>query len=281
MSAPILEVRGLTVDYRLGGGAFTLGREVVHAVDDVSLVVPSGRTLGLVGESGSGKTTLGRTLVGLTRPTSGEVILDGTPVDFGRAGLRRLRANVQMIFQSASASLDPRIRVGRSIAEPLGSWSAARHRVEELLDLVGMDATDAEKYPQELSGGQQQRVGIARALAAEPRVLICDESVSGLDVSMQAQILKLLGRLQEQLGLTYVFISHDLAVVRLFAAELAVMYRGRIVERGPANEVFANPQNDYTRNLLAAVLLPTPGRNDAVPSAMARTRGFEWLSRKG
>ena len=144
-----------------------------------------------------------------------------------------------------------------------------------------MDATDAEKYPQELSGGQQQRVGIARALAAEPRVLICDESVSGLDVSMQAQILKLLGRLQEQLGLTYVFISHDLAVVRLFAAELAVMYRGRIVERGPANEVFANPQNDYTRNLLAAVLLPTPGRNDAVPSAMARTRGFEWLSRKG
>jgi peptide/nickel transport system ATP-binding protein len=258
MSAPILEIRGLTVDYRLDAGAFKLGREVVHAVDDVSLVVPAGRTLGLVGESGSGKTTLGRTLVGLTRPAAGEVLLDGVPVDFGPAGLRRLRASVQMIFQSASASLDPRIRVGRSIAEPIGTWSASRGRVEELLELVGMDASDAEKYPQELSGGQQQRVGIARALAARPRVLICDESVSGLDVSMQAQILKLLGRLQDELGLTYVFISHDLAVVRLFAADLAVMYRGRIVERGPAHEVFANPQDDYTRKLLAAVLLPDP-----------------------
>jgi peptide/nickel transport system ATP-binding protein len=259
MSAPILEIRRLTVDYRLGAGAFSLGREVVHAVDDVSLVVPAGRTLGLVGESGSGKTTLGRTLVGLTGPAAGEILLDGAPVDFGRTGLRRLRGSVQMIFQSASASLDPRIRVGRSIAEPIGSWgSASRERVEQLLELVGMDASDAEKYPQELSGGQQQRVGIARALAARPRVLICDESVSGLDVSMQAQILKLLGRLQEELGLTYVFISHDLAVVRLFAADLAVMYRGRIVERGPAHEVFANPQDDYTRKLLAAVLLPDP-----------------------
>jgi ABC-type glutathione transport system ATPase component len=163
-----------------------------------------------------------------------------------------------MIFQSASASLDPRIRVGRSIAEPIWSWKASCDRVEELLHLVGMDASDAEKYPQELSGGQQQRVGIARALAARPRVLICDESVSGLDVSMQAQILKLLGRLQDELGLTYVFISHDLAVVRLFAAELAVMYRGRIVERGPADEVFARPKDEYTKRLLAAVLLPDP-----------------------
>jgi ABC-type glutathione transport system ATPase component len=256
MSGPILEVRGLTVEYRLGSGAFKLGRDVIHAVNDVSLAVPAGRTLGLVGESGSGKTTLGRVLVGLARPTAGEVLLDGVPVDFSRAGLRHLRENVQMIFQSASASLNPRIRVGRSIAEPIGSWSASRNRVEELLELVGMDASDAEKYPQELSGGQQQRVGIARALAARPRVLVCDESVSGLDVSMQAQILKLLGRLQGELGLTYVFISHDLAVVRLFAAELAVMYRGRVIERGPADQVFASPQDDYTKRLLSAVLRP-------------------------
>ncbi|MDQ0932483.1 dipeptide ABC transporter ATP-binding protein [Streptomyces turgidiscabies] len=240
----VLEAVGLRRDFGRGKRAFA-------AVDDVSLTVRRGETLGVVGESGSGKTTLGRMLVGLLEPTAGEVRYEG-----------RVRSGpgpaVQMVFQDPVSSLNPRRSVGESIADPLRARgerddARVRERVGGLLERVGLDQAHFDRYPHEFSGGQRQRVGIARALAAEPRVIVCDEPVSALDVTTQAQVVALLGELQRELGLALVFVAHDLAVVRQVSDRVAVMRRGRIVESGPADEVYDNPRDPYTRQLLAAV----------------------------
>ncbi|MFI1377413.1 dipeptide ABC transporter ATP-binding protein [Streptomyces longwoodensis] len=240
----ILEATGLRREFGRGGKAF-------WAVDDVSLTVRRGETLGVVGESGSGKTTLGRMLVGLLEPTAGEVRHEG----HARMGVRPA---VQMVFQDPVSSLNPRRSVGESIADPLRARGERderriRRRVTELLERVGLEGTHYDRYPHEFSGGQRQRVGIARALAADPRVIVCDEPVSALDVTTQAQVVSLLGELQRELGLALVFVAHDLAVVRQVSDRVAVMQRGRIVESGPADEVYDNPQDPYTKQLLAAV----------------------------
>ncbi|MDX3750312.1 ABC transporter ATP-binding protein [Streptomyces sp. AK08-02] len=240
----VLEAVGLRREFGRGKRAFA-------AVDDVSLTVRRGETLGIVGESGSGKTTLGRMLVGLLEPTVGEVRYEGHV----RSGAGPA---VQMVFQDPVSSLNPRRSVGESIADPLRARgekdeSRVRGRVGELLARVGLDPAHYDRYPHEFSGGQRQRVGIARALAAEPRVIVCDEPVSALDVTTQAQVVALLGELQHELGLALVFVAHDLAVVRQVSDRVAVMRRGRIVESGPADEVYDNPRDPYTRQLLAAV----------------------------
>ncbi|WP_406197558.1 dipeptide ABC transporter ATP-binding protein [Streptomyces sp. NBC_01017] len=240
----VLEATGLRREFGRGKRAFT-------AVDDVSLTIRRGETLGVVGESGSGKTTLGRMLVGLLEPTAGEVRYDGHT----RAGVNPA---VQMVFQDPVSSLNPRRTVGESIADPLRARGEddegrIRGRVRELLERVGLEAAHYDRYPHEFSGGQRQRVGIARALAADPRVIVCDEPVSALDVTTQAQVVALLGELQRELGLALVFVAHDLAVVRQVSDRVAVMRGGRIVEEGLADEVYDNPQDPYTKQLLAAV----------------------------
>ncbi|MFK0103883.1 dipeptide ABC transporter ATP-binding protein [Streptomyces sp. NPDC091217] len=240
----VLEATGLRREFGRGKRAFA-------AVDDVSLTVRRGETLGIVGESGSGKTTLGRMLVGLLEPTAGEVRYEG----HARVGVRPA---VQMVFQDPVSSLNPRRSVGESIADPIRARGERdegriRGRVIELLERVGLEAAHYDRYPHEFSGGQRQRVGIARALAADPRVIVCDEPVSALDVTTQAQVVALLGELQRELGLALVFVAHDLAVVRQVSDRVAVMRRGRIVETGPADEVYDSPRDPYTRQLLAAV----------------------------
>lgn len=229
---------------------FGRGRRALTAVDDVSLTVRRGETLGIVGESGSGKTTLGRMLVGLLEPTAGEIHYAGRP----HTGVNPA---VQMVFQDPVASLNPRRSVGESIADPLRARGRdeehIRGRVRELLERVGLEAAHYHRYPHEFSGGQRQRVGIARALAADPRVIVCDEPVSALDVTTQAQVVALLAELQRELGLALVFVAHDLAVVRRVSDRVAVMRRGRVVETGPADDVYDSPQDPYTRQLLAAV----------------------------
>ncbi|MGW1358334.1 dipeptide ABC transporter ATP-binding protein [Streptomyces chartreusis] len=243
-SEVVLAATGLRREFGRGRRAFT-------AVDDVSLTVRRGETLGIVGESGSGKTTLGRMLVGLLEPTAGEVRHEG----HARVGVDPA---VQMVFQDPVSSLNPRRTVGESIADPLRARGEreegrVRGRVRELLERVGLEGAHYDRYPHEFSGGQRQRVGIARALAADPRVIVCDEPVSALDVTTQAQVVALLGELQRELGLALVFVAHDLAVVRQVSDRVAVMRRGRIVEEGPADEVYDNPQDPYTKQLLAAV----------------------------
>ncbi|MGK3937621.1 ABC transporter ATP-binding protein [Streptomyces caeruleatus] len=240
----VLEARGLRRE-------FGRGRKVLAAVDDVSLTVRRCETLGVVGESGSGKTTLGRMLVGLLEPTAGEVRHDG----HARVGVDPA---VQMVFQDPVSSLNPRRSVGESIADPLrarGERNEKRikERVRQLLERVGLEGAHHDRYPHEFSGGQRQRVGIARALAADPRVIVCDEPVSALDVTTQAQVVALLGELQRELGIALVFVAHDLAVVRQVSDRVAVMRRGRIVEQGPADEVYDSPRDPYTKQLLAAV----------------------------
>ncbi len=240
----VLEAKGLRREFGRGKKAFA-------AVDDVSLTVHRGETLGVVGESGSGKTTLGRMLVGLLEPTAGEVRHDGHT----RVGVDPA---VQMVFQDPVSSLNPRRSVGESIADPLRARGERderriRGRVAELLERVGLEGAHYDRYPHEFSGGQRQRVGIARALAADPRVIVCDEPVSALDVTTQAQVVALLGELQRELGLALVFVAHDLAVVRQVSDRVAVMRRGRIVEQGPADEVYDSPRDPYTKQLLAAV----------------------------
>jgi oligopeptide transport system ATP-binding protein len=264
--APILEVEHLCKYFamrasRIGGHA-----EPIRAVDDVSFAVFPGETLGLVGESGSGKSTTGYTILQLLRPTSGSVRFEGRELAGLRSSeLREARREMQIIFQDPYSSLDPRMTVAEIVAEPLrahrvGDRRSQRERVQELLELVGFDPGYAARYPHEFSGGQRQRVGIARALALSPRLLICDEPVSALDVSIQAQILNLLNELQESLGLTYVFIAHDLAVVRLMSDRIAVMQAGKIVETGDAEAVYSEPKHPYTKALLAAVPVPDPRR---------------------
>ncbi|MET9579709.1 ABC transporter ATP-binding protein [Streptomyces massasporeus] len=240
----VLEATGLRRE-------FGRGKRAVTAVDDVSLTLRRGETLGVVGESGSGKTTLGRMLVGLLEPTAGSLGFEGRP----HTGVSPA---VQMVFQDPVSSLNPRRSVGESIADPLRARGERqegriRERVEELLERVGLEAGHYDRYPHEFSGGQRQRVGIARALAADPRVIVCDEPVSALDVTTQAHVVALLGELQRELGLALVFVAHDLAVVRQVSDRVAVMRRGRIVEEGPVEEVYESPRDPYTRQLLAAV----------------------------
>jgi ABC-type oligopeptide transport system ATPase subunit len=255
---PLLDVRGLKTYFRNTGGLF--GRaEVVKAVDDVSFQVHRGETVGLVGESGSGKTTVGRTILRLIPAEAGQVFFDGQDIlSMDRGELRNLRRRVQMIFQDPVSSLNPRMTIGSIVAEPLKVHFAMtryqrRSRVAQLLDKVGLSGSYVNRYPHEFSGGQRQRIGIARALASEPEFLVCDEPVSALDVSIQAQILNLLNDLQDDLKLSYLFIAHNLAVVEHFVDRLAVMYRGKIVETADRDTLYADPQHDYTKMLLSAV----------------------------
>jgi ABC-type oligopeptide transport system ATPase subunit len=248
---------------RFGGGP---GTDHVKAVDGVDFDIEAGTTLGLVGESGSGKSTTGYCILQVIRPSAGEVVfLERDLTKLRGRELRRARREMQIVFQDPYSSLSPRMPVGRIVAEPLeahaiGTRRSREQRTRELLDLVGLDPAFASRYPHEFSGGQRQRIGIARAIALEPRLLVCDEPVSALDVSIQAQILNLLKDLQRDLGLTYLFISHDLAVVRSMSNDIAVMRAGRIVEHGPARQVYADPQDPYTRTLLQAVPVPDPRR---------------------
>jgi oligopeptide/dipeptide ABC transporter ATP-binding protein len=250
---PILEVRGLVQRFPLRSG-----RGSIAAVDDVSLAVPAGSTLGLVGESGSGKTSIAYAVLRITRPASGEIRFAGEDVaTLAGDRLKRFRREVQMVFQDPYSSLDPRMSVGRVVGEPLhihrlGTAREREKRIAELLTLVSLPPETAARYPEQLSGGQRQRVGIARALALEPRLLICDEPVSALDVSVQAQVLNLLKDLRRRLNLACLFISHDLAVVRFIADQIAVMYLGKIVEVGPKQAVLLGSRHPYTRALLSA-----------------------------
>ncbi|WP_369369732.1 ABC transporter ATP-binding protein [Promicromonospora sp. Populi] len=261
---PVLEVRDLVKHYPVRSGLLRRSSSAVKAVDGVSLRLDRGRTLGLVGESGSGKSTLARVLVGIERPTSGEVLVDGEDVTrLSRAGRKRLRRDVQMVFQDPYTSLNPRMSVGEIVGEPFAIHGIAptggrRAAVGELLELVGLEPEHAGRYPHQFSGGQRQRIGIARALALRPRILVCDEPVSALDVSVQGQVINLLEDLQEELGLSYLFVAHDLGVVRHIAHDVAVMYLGRIVEQGLEPEVYDGAQHPYTQALLSAVPVPDP-----------------------
>jgi oligopeptide/dipeptide ABC transporter ATP-binding protein len=261
---PLVEVRDLVVRHTRRTGILGTRKETVHAVDGVSFAIAPQQTLGLVGESGCGKTTLARAILRLIEPTAGSVRFDGQDVLALRpAPLRALRRRMQIVFQDPVSSLNPRMTIGRAIREGieihrLAEGADADRRVERLLDEVGLPRDAFDRFPHEFSGGQRQRAGIARALAVEPDFIVCDEPVSALDVSVQAQVLNLLADLQRRRGLSYLFISHDLAVVRHVAPRVAVMYLGRIVEEGPADTVYREPKHPYTSALLSAVPVPDP-----------------------
>ncbi len=265
-ASPLLEVRGLRMHFPINEGLIArrhLGD--VKAVDGVDLTIQHGETMGLVGESGCGKTTMGRCILRLERPTAGEILYNGVDIaSLDRKSLMSLRRRIQVIFQDPYSSLNPRMKVGSILSEPMRvhgiEADATRRaaRVRELLSLCGLNPNFADRYPHEMSGGQRQRVGIARALALEPEFIVCDEAVSALDVSIQAQIINLLEDLRDKLNLTYLFIAHDLSVVRHLCQRVAVMYLGRVVELASCDELFDNPLHPYTRALLAAVPVPDP-----------------------
>ena len=262
----LLEVRNLKKYFPVRGGVLRRVVAQVRAVDDVSFSIGRGRTLGLVGESGCGKSTLGRAVLRLHEPTAGEVVLDGRPVTGLKAReLRERRREMQIVFQDPYASLNPRRTVLQTLREPLdlhaiGTRAERHRRVEELLEIVGLRAQVASRYPHEFSGGQRQRIGIARALALDPKLIVADEAVSALDVSVQAQVLNLISDLQRRLGISFLFISHDLAVIQHVSHDVCVMYLGKLVETGSADSVYAEPKHPYTRALFSAVPVPDPLR---------------------
>ena len=257
----ILEVENLTKYFNTPGG-------LLHAVDGVNFKVEEGRTLGIVGESGCGKSTTGRTILKLLEPTSGKIIFDGQDITgYSRKQMRSLRREMQMVFQDPFSSLDPRQTVSQLISEPiiehklLKTKSEIEKRTLQLMETVGLAERYINVYPHELDGGRGQRIGIARALAVEPKLIVCDEPVSALDVSIQAQILNLLRQLQQDMGLTYIFITHDLSVVKYFSDDIAVMYLGQMVEKAPSDLLFKNPIHPYTKALLSAIPLPVVGKD--------------------
>jgi oligopeptide transport system ATP-binding protein len=262
---PLVEVTDLVKHFPIKKGLL-IDREVdqVRAVDGVSFDVPRGQTLGLVGESGSGKSTVCRVMLQLLAPTSGSVRFEGQEIaGLSRRQMRPLRRQMQMIFQDPQASLNPRKRIGQIVGDPLklqglASGRELRTQVQELLERVGLSPEHYDRYPHEFSGGQRQRIGIARAIALKPKLVVADEPVSALDVSIQAQIVNLLDDLQDELGLTYVFVAHDIGVVRHISDRVAVMHNGKIVEEGTADQVCEHPRDDYTKELLAAVPIPDP-----------------------
>ena len=265
----LLEVQGLKVHFKLRRGLFRAA-SILKAVDDVSFQIDSGETLGIVGESGCGKTTLARAIVRLLTPTAGRILFEGTDLAIlNGSALRLRRRKLQMVFQDPYGSLNPRMTIRQIISEPLGIHRVGKDpktrsvRCAELLTAVGLDAGAADRYPHEFSGGQRQRIGIARALALEPRVVVCDEPVSALDVSVQAQVVNLLRDLQEKLGMALIFIAHDLAVVRHISHRITVMYLGKAVEIGPSRTVIDHPSHPYTKSLVAAV--PVIRRGESVP----------------
>ena len=263
VTPPLLRVTGLRKLFPIRKGFLKRTVGHVRAVDGVTLGLAAAETVGLVGESGSGKTTLGRAIVGLIPPTSGTIEFRGRSLDAKDGGYRAERTQLQMVFQDPMASLDPKWRAGASIAEPLrvnhiGTRAERRQRIRDLLEVVGLSPAHARRYPHELSGGQRQRVGLARALALNPAVIVADEAVSALDVSIRAQIINLLQQLQRELGLSYLFIAHDLAVVRHLSHRVAVMYLGQIVEQGAAADLYTDPRHPYTVSLLSAVPVPDP-----------------------
>ena len=265
MTDALLSAVGLTKRFNAPSGLFGPKRQV-HAVEDVSFTIRKGEVLGLVGESGSGKTTVGRMVMGLIPPTAGAIVFDGQDIaGLNRAAMLPYRQRIQMVFQDPFASLNPRRKVGDLIAEGMeihriGTRAEQRAEVARLLDIVGLPADAADRFPHEFSGGQRQRIGIARALAVKPDMLVADEPVSALDVSVQAQVLNLLQELKEKLDLTVLFISHDLAVVEHFCDRVAVMYLGRLMELAPRDSLFARPRHPYTEALLSAAPLPDPAR---------------------
>jgi oligopeptide transport system ATP-binding protein len=293
-AAPLVEVRDLKMHFPIRTGLFRRHTGDVKAVDGVSFDILPGETLGLVGESGCGKSTVGRALLRLYDPTGGSIRIDGTDIStLSQAALRPLRPKMQMVFQDPQASLNPRMTVADIIAEPLDEhtdWSADRKltRIYELMDAVGLNRAFANRYPHAFSGGQRQRIGIARALALNPRFIVCDEPIAALDVSIQAQVVNLLEDLQERFGLTYLFISHDLSMVRHLAARVAVMYLGRIAELSPRDALYADPLHPYARALLSAVPEPDPAREAVrqriilkgdVPSPARPPRGCAFCTR--
>jgi len=261
---PLLSVRNLKMHFPVRGGLLLKSIGAVRAVDGVCLDIAPGETVGLVGESGCGKSTLGKAIVRLTNPTSGSIVFNGRDITtLGRHAMRPLRSELQMIFQDPVESLNARLSVRQIIEEPLviharGNTAWRRKRVDELLERVGLPKSAAERYPFEFSGGQRQRIGIARAIALEPKLIICDEPVSALDVSVQSQVLNLLLELQQEMGLSYLFIAHDLAVVKHISDRVAVMYLGKIVELADADTIYQNPRHAYTKALLSAIPEPDP-----------------------
>ena len=287
-AAPLLSVQGLKVHFPTGSSR---NAPVVRAVDDVSFDVPRRSIVGLVGESGSGKTTTGRALLHLIRPTAGQVLFDGQDISgLDEARMLPWRRRMQIVFQDPYASLNPRMTVAQIIGEALDTHKLAQDRrdgrIRELLERVGLDADHRKRYPHEFSGGQRQRIGIARALAVEPEFVVADEPVSALDVSVQAQVLNLLGELQKKLGLTLLFIAHDLSVVEYLCDEVVVMYLGRVMERGPSRLVYAAPRHPYTKALLATAPVPDPTRvrshvplKGDIPSPIAPPSGCVFRTR--
>lgn len=270
---PLLEVKGLKKHYPVQGGMIPHTIGTVYAVDGIDFEIPEGTTLGLVGESGCGKSTVGRQIVGLEHPTEGQVVYQGQVLeDLSPARMKKIRTQIQMVFQDPFASLNPRKRIVDIISEPmlyhkLVTKKSVHQEVDRLLELVGLPTGSKERYPHEFSGGQKQRIGIARALSLQPKLIICDEPVSALDVSIQAQVLNLLRSLQKDLGLTYLFIGHGLDAVNYISNRIAVMYLGKIVEIADAKELFSNPVHPYTQALCSAAPIPNPeerGRERAI-----------------